>query len=556
MERRNFLKIGFSSLFTYGLTPKGFFDVASADSLVPIDATNPNPIQQLSWNQLSSMDFNGDDIERTHEALWNREGYLQKRGGIPSVSETVETVIVGGGLSGLMAGYLLRDQQPLILEQASNFGGNSRGEQFSGQGPFSIGAAYITKPEKGSALEDLLTDIGILNYARAERADEAKVFFKNQFLEDFWKGSSDSNARFQFQQVFEKLQKIYNEKYPEIPWAEGGMAADEYYALDQISFADWLQQNFGALHPHVVEYFQLYCWSSFGGSIDELSAIQALNFLSAETDEIMAFPGGNAAVSQALFHRLESMLGKQRLRAGCLVLDVTLENDGVRVCYETPERVLRTIKARRCIFSAPKFVARKIITNMDAQQQKACEAITYRAYIVANIFVDTKRMKIKGKSFSPCFDLYCLDGEVPPTPSALRPPSRPFSDICFGQWAHGDQGDIGVLTVYKPFPFDGARQFLFNPISHSKYRSSITSAVRPLLEKLGLRENEILGVRLTRWGHSLPLAERGLLTRKTLAMASAPISDRIFFANQDNWASPSFESAFEAALRSVENIRS
>lgn len=537
------------------LGKRGIFSVAHADDSTPIRITDPSPLQLLTWQQLSSQDFNGDDIERTHEALWNKDGYLAKKGGIPAVSETVDTVIVGGGISGLLAAYYLRAQQPVVLEQANNFGGNSRGEYFPGQGAFSIGAAYITKPDEGSAAEQLLHQLGLAKAARGERSDESRVFYQNQFFVGFWRGATDPQAQEQFQKVYQQLQFILNNQYPDIPWTkESALSQLEFARLDQISLADWLTQTFGSLHPHVLEYLQLYCWSSFGGSIDELSAAQALNFLAAETDEVLAFPGGNAAIAQALCHQIHEAAGPQSLRAGHLVLDIKIEADGVRVCYETPERQLRSLKARHCIVAAPKFVAKRVVSDMSLQQQKACDTIDYRAYVVANLFIDTRRKKLNSEKLSPCFDLYCLEGSVPPTPSSLKPPQQAFTDICFGSWAQQDQADVGVLTIYKPLPFDGARQFLFSPLSHTKYRASITSAVRPLLAKLGVHENEIMGVRLTRWGHSLPLAEKGALTKGYPDLAAAPISQRIFFANQDNWVNPSFEAAVEAAVQVAHQV--
>lgn len=552
MNRRNFIKLGCGSVLTYSLSPRGGLELAYGESSQPIDVSQPFPIQSLGWHQFSSQDFNGDDIERSHEALWNRDGYIARKGGIPTATETIDTVVIGGGMSGLLAAYLLRDRRPVVLEQAANFGGNSRGESFPDGRPYSIGAAYITRPEEGSLAERVLRDLGMLSTGRGESSTEMKVFFEQQLRQGFWQGETDPSASAQIKAIYERLKSIFESQYPEIPWQPGsGLSRSQFLALDQLSFADWLRQNFSSLHPHVLEYFQLYCWSSFGGSIDEISAAQALNFLAAETAAVIAFPGGNAAIAQALCKKILQTGGANSLRAGHLVLDVSVEGEGVRVCYETPQRELRTLIAKQCIVAAPKFVARKIVTSMPLEQQKACESITYRAYVVANVMVDLRRRKKEGP-FSPCFDLYCLEGQAPPTPSALRPPRQAFTDICFGHWAEGDLGEVGVLTVYKALPYDGARQFLFSPLSHSKYRQSMTEGIRELLVTLGIDESAILGLRLTRWGHALPLAERGALAAGFPERASSPIGQRIYFANQDNWVNPSFEVAVAAAAQVVQ----
>lgn len=549
MDRRDFLKVGCGSLASLSIGKTGLFSVAKADDR-PLAITDPNPIQLIPWAQLSSQDFNGDDIDRTHEALWNKDGYLAKRGGIPSPSEYFDTVVVGGGISGLLTGHFLKHRQPVLLEQGVNFGGNSRGEYLPDQTFFSIGAAYITKPDEGSLTHQVLANLGLLSRARTESSLESTVLYQKRLYQGFWKGQTDPQAQQQFQRIFQRLQLIFEKQYPDVPWLpQSQVSWPEFVALDQLSFVEWLTQTFGLIHPHVLEYFQLYCWSSFGGSMEELSAAQALNFLAAETTEVLAFPGGNSMIAQALYNDLYYSVGPSFLRAGHLVLDVRLDAGGVNVCYETPSREIKTLKARNCVVAAPKFVAKRIVSDMSLQQQRACELIGYRAYLVANVFVDIRRRPMGPGRFSPCFDLYSLEGQVPPIPSALRPSDRLFTDICFGSWAQGDLGNIGVLTVYKPFPYEGARQFLFSPFSHNKHMTSIRNGIGQMLTNLNVQESDILGVRMTRWGHSLPLARIGALSSGQLEVASASIGDRIFFANQDNWVNPSFEVALQEAAK-------
>ncbi len=561
MKRREFIKKTITtaslSFCSQIIKPNGFLELAQGYDLQqsfnnPIDIRDPNPIQTLTWEQFNSSDFNGDDITRTHEALWNTDDYISKRGGIPSPTEYTDTVIVGGGCSGLLSAYYLQNRNPIILEQAGQFGGNSRGEYFNGQSPYSIGAAYITKPDLNSDCYRILYDLKLLPFARPEKSTESRVFFQNQFLKGFWEGNTDPQARKQFLLINAKLEEILEKFYPDIPWStESALTRQQLLQLDSMSFYTWLISMFGNVHQHILEYFQLYCWSSFGGSIDEISAAQALNFLAAETDEILAFPGGNAAIAQALYSYHYQRNGSSSVRAGALVLSVQINKNGVDICYEGPDRKLYSIRANHCVLAAPKFIAKRIVKNMSEQQQRACDAIEYRSYIVANLLI-----KKNHSIFSPCFELYCLEGAVPPTPSALKPPNRPFTDICFGSWAYGDQGEIGVLSIYKALPYQGARQFLFNPLSHNKHRQSLIENSKTLIQQLGITENQILGIRLTRWGHALPLAQTGALSQGFLEAANQTIDNKIFFANQDNWVNPSFETAVAAASEVANQINS
>jgi hypothetical protein len=114
----------------------------------------------------------------------------------------------------------------------------------------------------------------------------------------------------------------------------------------------------------------------------------------------------------------------------------------------------------------------------------------------------------------------------------------------------------GVLSVYHGMAYDGARQFLFSPGSHDKYRERILNEVEPIMTGIGLNKQHILGVRLTRWGHSLPVAQQGLLKSGIAEASHQPVGNRIFFANQDNWANPCFETGFAEAKKAAEQVRS
>jgi Glycosyl transferase family 4/NAD(P)-binding Rossmann-like domain len=90
-----------------------------------------SPINR-TLNDYAQPLFSGDDFSRPHQVLWDKSSYIKVIGGLPKPKRKEDLVIIGGGMSGLMSAYLLRDKKPVILEQARRFGGNAKGEAWNG----------------------------------------------------------------------------------------------------------------------------------------------------------------------------------------------------------------------------------------------------------------------------------------------------------------------------------------------------------------------------------------------------------------------------------------
>lgn len=529
ITRRNFIKSG--ALAGAGL----FWSLHSVPFLRLSDAFAagfsplPNsPIEELA--SFPGAQFNGDDTTHPHDALWNKEEYIRARGGRPRISQKNKVVVVGGGMSGLLSAYFLRDFSPLLLEQAPRLGGNSKGESFQGTA-FSIGAAYIGLPEKGGAIESLFGELGLR--PRLESEEESRVFFQNRGLLHLWSGETDPAAREQFRSVAAAFREILEKSFPSIPWEkEGDLPKDAFEALDAESAAHWLARNFPGLHSHLAEYFQLYAWSSFGGSLEEISAAQFLNFITAETQGVLAFPGGNSAVARALAQALP----RENLRSSCMVLEVKNNAAGAEVLFENQLGQLESIQAEAVVMAAPKFVARYLLPELSPARNEYWKNIPYRSYVVANVLLN-------GKTANPVFDSFRLEGKVPDAPSFGHRSDRAYSDFVFAGWAQ--KNEAAILTFYKPYPFEGARSLIMSEAAHERVKNEILAELPKTLATLGL-SNSVAGIRLTRWGHALPLAQPGRLSESGLAHLGEPLG-RIAFANQDNFMNPSFESCFSAA---------
>jgi hypothetical protein len=535
-SRRNFLQLSaLAGASVYFGMPR--FPTALAAG----PEVDDSPLARLS-GPFPSTDFNGDDSSRPHEILWRIEDYIASKGGRPKTFSSAGMVVVGGGMAGLLSAYFLRDRKPLVIEQDGRFGGNSKGESYQGSA-YSMGAAYITVPDAGSPVANLLSELKLDTGFRYEDPKDTRVLYHG--VKSLWDGETGAGPS--ARKVDAELRRIYEKGYPEIPWGKGDpISFDELKKWDSEDALTWLKRVDPDLHPHVQEYFQLYAWSSFGGSLDEISAAQCANFVAAETVGIRAFPGGNSAITAALHQRLRAELPPGSMNSHSIVLEVKEVEGGVEVLYEDRQGKLQRVRAPAAVVAAPKYVARVIVKGISKERDDLWRQLPYRAYTVSNVL-------LKQKVPSRAYDLFWLEGQSPEDPMFGSRTDRPWTDFIYGSWADQDQSPRSVLTLYKPYPFDGARSLLMGSFAHQRIVDEVEKVLPDMLEQLGVPESAYEGTRVTRWGHSLPLARTGFIADGTLDKIGAP-QGRIFFANQDNFMNPAFETAFATAQRAADGV--
>lgn len=487
--------------------------------------------------------YSGDDPGRAHKLLWDKPGYLSARGGLPEPSEKVALAVIGGGLSGLASAWLLRRHQPIVLERAPRFGGNSRGESWQGI-DYSIGAAYFLKPKEGSALDGLLREIGAAGLWREHKAQDP-VALDGVRHDGFWKGATDPARKDRFERLAGYFRDVLEEKngrfYPEIPVADPALRR-KVNALDRVTFLRHLERVAGGrLHPHIETAIEHFCWSSFGASAQVVSAASGLNFYAAELDPLLVCPGGNAAVAEALVKRLAAGLPPGHLRPGALVVDVRARQDGVQVTYEDERGTLRSLAARAAVIACPKFAVAKLLHGIEPERLAAIGRLRYNAYLVANVL-------LKGAVKDDFYDLFLLGDGNPARDTRAASDRQCATDAVLATYAK-PQPDRAVLTLYRAFPFAGGRGRILDETGFAAHRAQFEQQLaREVLPALGRQPADVADVRIARWGHPLPVAAAGLIAGGVPERLRAPFEGRVFFVEQDNWALPAFETAMGEAL--------
>jgi len=506
------------------------------DEILPIDRTLPDGETDRS--------FFGDNPTKAHSILWNKAAYLADRGGIPAPTSRRRVVVIGGGISGLTSAFLLRDLDPLVLEQGPRLGGNSQGQSWRGI-DYSIGAAYFCVPEDGDPMSRLLRTLSLdRSYVVAEQSDAAAI--NGRIRTGFWSGAATKNAAeaAQLTRLSRYLLSVYNEEQMPFPdacnRAESAKAA--FRALDTVSLRDHLTRLVGALTAPAAAAVEQYCWSAFAASAAEVSASAGLNFLAAEFGPIGVFPGGNSAIAEKLTEQLKATLSDNSLCVRSTAIDLTVNDGGSIVSYVGPVGELHSVEAEVVVVACPKFVAARIINGMEPTRLEAIKQLEYRSYLVANVLLD-------GDITERLYDLYLL-GDLGVTGRDPRGESqrRGATDVVCANYAAGVKGS-SVLTLYQALPYRGGRTELLAESSYAtireRFEAQIANEIAPLL---GFSDQAVRDVRITRWGHPIPVASKGFVADGYAERVQAPFRDRVFFVEQDNWALPGIETAvYEAA---------
>lgn len=535
VSRRSFLT-GSSMLGASLFIPRSFN--AFAASQFKHNLAQISPITMLNSFQASTT-ITGDTPDEAHEIFWNKTGFITKKGGLPRANESYDVIIVGSGIAGLTAAFQLvkENKKVLILEGHPRLGGNAKAERYKNT-YMGLGSAYVTLPEEGDGLDRFYKEIGVHNHFKRVGHGEESIAVNGKIYPNFWKGGTDPRNKDQLESNYKKLNEVYEEYYPDLPWVPGGdIDRANLDRLDSIKFSDWVKAEMPDIHPHVLEYFHQYCWSSFAAGYDQVSAAQALNFITSDLQGIQALPGGNAFIAKALLEKIKD--GAITIKNNAFCVDIREDGNGVYVCYHEDNKVLRAAQGKKVIVSLPKMVAKFVIDDLPSDQHKAMDDIVYHAYLVANVVL---KKNIK----APAYDIYSLRNEIP-THEYEDSKKRVFTDITFANWANANQAENQALTLYMPLPYAMAQQLLFSPILYEKYDGRVREALTPFMNELNLNWSDVDGIRLTRYGHALPVAMTKAISSGQLERAHRPINNRIFFANQDNWANPCVETSFYAA---------
>ena len=442
-----------------------------------------------------------------------RDGKIFSR---PPVSARHDVVIVGGGVSGMAAAYLLRSRDFLLLEKEPHWGGNAYLMEYQGNA-YATGSAFLEKREDAySFAKEIGLDPLPIN-------DRDSTIIKGEWIANTWaEGLDKLPYSAPVREGFKKFKK-------DMLAIDLKKRANE---LDNLPFSEFMK----GYPAEVKQWWDNYGPSNWGAPTEDTAAALGIDdvqlICGGAVPDFYTWPGGLGAITRKLAEILQPKFADS-MRLGATTVAVVPDNQEVQVTY-TQGAELKTVAAKAVIMATPKFITRRIVQGLPEKQSDAMHQIRYIPYAVVNLIFDKP-------VFNKSYDTWC--------------PGNTFTDFVVADWVirnqPGYRQKYNILTCYTPMSEDNRSSLLMESGARA-------SAVRVLndFQKLFPGSNvDPVEVHIYRRGHPLYVSTPGLYT-KVQPLAREPM-DRIFFANTDAVGPESTTSiAIVAARRAVNEAES
>lgn len=442
-----------------------------------------------------------------------------------SDSASAEVIVVGGGIAGMTVAARLANPDILLLEREDVLGGNAKSGEWQGI-RYSKAAAYLVATD--GVFGELYRSIGLDLPPVPAPADS--LVTPQSAGRDILVGP--------LAEAFEKLRAAYAAM--DVPPSDTGEASPEQLALDQQSFADFMARY--ELPQPLTELVDSYCRSAMGTTLADASAYVGANFYSEIATEVVAFPGGNGFIAEALAAKVKA---RARVQTGAAVYAVTRAGDGFHVHAFVDGRPVR-YAARKVVVATPYYFARHILdagVGADAALKDAM-ALEYSAYLVAQLCFE-------GRVETGGYDHWTIGG----------PDGEPFhpTDYIQADWVVPEakrSQTHSVISVYVPM--DGWGRGDLDMADEADPQRAIAQRVVdtfyaffPVPASATLKE-----VRLSRYGHQFLASTKGAVgrARAIKAMAAEKLAPGLVLAHSDGQGMPAIESAIIEALAAVKAI--
>jgi hypothetical protein len=312
----------------------------------------------------------------------------------------------------------------------------------------------------------------------------------------------------------------------------------EFTSLDQQSMASWMLAQ-GLDSPRLHWFVDYACRDDFGTHAKHTSAWAGIHYyasrlrgLGSEPQPILTWPEGNAYLVQGLARDLGTHF---RLGLGALDVRVVARHDRTEadVVAIGSGNLARGFRAKRVIFAAPQFLAKRIVRDLRESKSPPGNGFEYGAWMVANITLRERPRLHRVQGTRMAWDNVIYDS--------------PGLGYVVASHQEGRDHGATTLTYYYPLcdenPNEARRRlFAAGRDDWADVALADLETVHPDIRSLATR------VDVVRWGHAMAKPRPGFLFGPDRRRASIP-NGPIHFAHSDLSGIALFEEAFSRGQR-------
>ena len=339
-------------------------------------------------------------------------GHLMRMGKFPEATDTkiIDTVIVGGGMSGLSAAWWLNKNNKndfVILELDQKAGGNSQsGENSVSAYPWA--AHYVPLPgEDARYVKELFEELGVITGYKDKLPTynefylcsdpHERVYFQGRWHTGlFPENSVSAEDKRQYGEFFDFMNKMSKTKGRDGKWAmsiplDMSSADEEFRKLDKVSMAQFLAEK-GWSSKYLRWYVDYCCRDDYGQPCDQVSAWAGIHYFASRSgkatnsgkETVLTWPEGNGWIVNQLLKKFPD-----KVKKNSLAFNIKQEDKHLLISYYDVEtKKSYKIQAKHVIYAAPRFTAKYILDKNMGQLHNP--STTHVPWLVANVTVDRR----------------------------------------------------------------------------------------------------------------------------------------------------------------------
>ncbi len=482
-----------------------------------------------------------------------------REGKFPEASKTVsiDTLIVGGGISGLSAARYFKKNNYndfLLIELDNKLGGNSKGSQNS-ISEFPLGAHYLPIPS--NSFKDLIDFLYQQNIITGFDPNGAPIYneyylcFEPQerlFYRGVWAEGLPSKEQLndldakeldRFMSAIESFKnKIGSDGKPSfcIP-LELSSQDPEFLALDDTTIQEYLtKEKYSG--DFIYWYLNYCCKDDFGTSIKNVSAWAGLHYFAARnvksnshSGDVLTWPEGNYFLVKCLEKECKDKILSNSL-AYKITKDGSLYNCHI---FDVSKNESIIYKCKNLVLATPQYVNKRLLGNSITVNW---DEFNYYPWMVANISISDKEF-LNGTNGILSWDNVMYNSN-----------SLGYVNAC--HQSLNTMSKSTILTYYFNFSEKDSKEERKNIYEKDEnyWRAFIIDDLKIAHPNI---EEYIESIEIQVWGHGMIAPEKGFknsLLRKTLSEGV----DNIHFINSDVSGISIFEQAFYRGTEAAKKI--